>query len=342
VSGIHPDEALALLAQVSQDIGSPITAMPSKGKALAGMYQRAEIYIHQLRLREAIAGSLVDDPDARRLYRAVVERGQAMSLLPLKHEDQYPDTFAPVLQRIEGDRWRVGLEGQGQTTEIDAPLADVVRAAQEIFNAWFAADQDRWNEKIIPLLKRTPQSLFHQYWRWQLRANEPWERGGGYYLTPPWHGHGAYRLGLPDSVRIISTDALRAVRICDALARRGKIEPPWPQPHQVAAWLTEQQDIPALERVGDGWQSGPVQVAWKRQGGGPPCADLRVGEQGYALLVTSKEITLHPTRQGKPARGKKLAVTALEPPLRDWLRGDEGRGALAMWAIWAGKLGVGE
>jgi hypothetical protein len=39
-------------------------------------------------------------------------------------------------------------------------------------------------------------------------------------------------------------------------------------------------------------------------------------------------------------RNKKLATTALEPPLRDWLRVDEGRKALAMWAVWDGKLGL--
>jgi hypothetical protein len=182
--------------------------------------------------------------------------------------------------------------------------------------------------------------LLHQYWAWQLQQAGYWERGGGYLLVDL-RGHGTRRLERPSGSRILRGNRVQATRVTDALARRDKIEPPWPQAAEAIAWL-EQVGVAPLERADEGWQSGPVRIAWKEKGG-VPWASLAVGEQGYALIIVKrKALTLYPMRRGRPARNKKLATTALELPLRDWLGGDEGRRALAMWAVWElGNKGVG-
>ncbi len=107
---------------------SLVAGMPM-GEALDNL---GLVYVHQRRLRQAIAGEL-DEAEARDLYRAVVVEGERLSLRPLGQEERAFSTFAPVLQRIEGERWRVGVAGQGRTREITAPLGRVVELAQGVF-----------------------------------------------------------------------------------------------------------------------------------------------------------------------------------------------------------------
>jgi hypothetical protein len=105
----------------------------------------------------------------------------------------------------------------------------------------------------------------------------------------------------------------------------------------VTTWL-RQEGVPDVVRGGDAWQAGPVKIAWKQGKNGAPTAKIAVGDAQYVLVARRKGVTLHPARRGRPDRKKTLATTAVEGPLREWLSGEEGRVALAMWAIWAGKL----
>ncbi len=123
VAGMLVDEALRMLAR---DSGVPAGEVESLGL----------VYVHQRRLRQAIAGEL-DDDVARDLYQAVVVEGEPLSLRPLGQEEYDLCSFAPVLQRVEGDRWRVGVAGQGRTREIAAPLGRVVELAQQLYGQWF-------------------------------------------------------------------------------------------------------------------------------------------------------------------------------------------------------------
>ncbi len=97
------------------------------------------VYVHQRRLRQAIAGEL-DEAEARDLYQAVVVEGERVSLRPLGQEECVLSSFAPVLQCIEGDCWRVGVAGQGRTRDITAPPGRVVELAQGVFVEWCAAE----------------------------------------------------------------------------------------------------------------------------------------------------------------------------------------------------------
>ncbi|MCP4514484.1 MAG: hypothetical protein GY824_04550, partial [Delftia sp.] len=221
------------------------------------------------------------------------------------------------------------------TAEIRAAPGDAVRQAQELYARWAEADDEAWEKRAAQAAKRVPPSLMHQYWAWQLQQTKRWDRGGGYLLADL-RGHGLQRLDRPHGSRILRTKRVRATRVIDALARKDRVEPTWPRPAEAIDWLV-QVGVAPLERTGETWQSGPVRIAWKERRG-VPWASLAVGVQNFALVVERKGITLHPMRQGKPVRNEKEAATAMEPPLRDWLRGDEGREALAMWAVWAGKL----
>jgi hypothetical protein len=128
----------SLVADMSADEALETLALGS-GAALEGMENLGLVYVHQRRLRRAIAGEL-DDDVARDLYRAVVVEGEPLSLRPLGQEERVFSTFAPVLQRVEGERWRVGVVGQGRTREITAPPGRVVELAQDVFVEWCELD----------------------------------------------------------------------------------------------------------------------------------------------------------------------------------------------------------
>jgi len=338
VAGMTMEEALEELMRASEELGHPITDMPSRGRSREGMEWLAVVHAHQHRLRSCLAGEMMDNPDVLDLHQAVMVEGEPMSLRPLGQEDLVFAGFVPVLQRIEGDLWRIGIgEEQGKALEITAAPEDVVRRAQEIYVLWSDADDEAWGKQVSQALKRLPRSVAHQYWAWQLHQQGQWDRGGGYGLVDP-AGHGTRLLDLPGGRRILRTDRLRAVRIVDALARKAGIEASWPQVGEVVAWLEQEGvplPVPGEEEI---QRLGVARVAWKKKSGGAPSASLTVGEKGYALLVSRKEVTLHPIRKGRPDRKKRLAATAMEAPLREWLGNAEGRGALAMWAVWEGKL----
>ena len=132
------------------------------------------------------------------------------------------------VQRVGEDRWRVGVQGHGRTAEITATPGEAARQAQELYARWAQADDEAWERRAAQCLKRVPRSLMHQYWAWQLQQERLWDRGGGYLLSDL-HGHRSQRLDHPQGSRLLKTDRVRATHITDALARKDKVEPPWPQ-----------------------------------------------------------------------------------------------------------------
>jgi hypothetical protein len=95
----------------------------------------------QERLAEALSGRS-SAPEARALYEAVTRRGRALSLRPPGMEQESYRTFAPVLQRIARDRWRIGVEGKGYTREIfAADAAQALSKARELYVRW--ANEER-------------------------------------------------------------------------------------------------------------------------------------------------------------------------------------------------------
>jgi hypothetical protein len=96
----------------------------------------AAMALQQKRLAEALVGR-ASAPDARALYEAVTRRGQPLSLRPLGMEQESYRTFAPVLQRVARDRWRVGVQSHGKTQEIfAADPAQALDRARELYVQW--------------------------------------------------------------------------------------------------------------------------------------------------------------------------------------------------------------
>ncbi|MCP4531613.1 MAG: hypothetical protein GY831_10325, partial [Delftia sp.] len=203
-----------------------------------GMYTVAIAHAHQHRLRLALDGKMMADPDASDLHQAVVVEGQPLSLRPVYQESLTFSSFAPVLQRVDENRWWVGAQGRGRTAEIRATPGEAVRQAQELYARWAENDDKAWEKRAAQILKRVSRSLMHQYWAWQLQQAGYWDRGGGYLLADM-HGHGTRFLDQPLGRRILRTNRVRATHITDALARRDNIKPPWAQPSEAIVWLAQ-------------------------------------------------------------------------------------------------------
>ena len=320
VGGVAPEEALARLVADNAEMGVEVS-VPGKGRALEGMYNVALVYVHQLRLREALAGRLPDDPDAEALRRAVMEERELLSLRPPGLEHLVFTTFAPVLRHLGDGRWRVGLPDHGQVEEFeeDDPGRAVERA-QALYVAWSEADDDAFDREAKKALKASPRSLFHDFWLAGFEETGVWERGGGFRLTLLGR-HNTMQLDTPRGSRIIKTGRLRGVQLCDALARRAGVKPPYPPPGPFQAWLVE-AGASTPGRVE--WTVGPGQVGL--------LARIRAGGRELAL-VRRRGLVLYPLERGK--YGKRLTESAWEEPLTEWLAGEEGRATLITWALWA-------
>jgi hypothetical protein len=138
VAGMTPQEILETWAR---DVGVAVEEIPDE--IVGEMENLSLVCVHEERLRRAIAGEMMDDPDARDLYRAVTLEGEPMSLCPLGQEGLTFSTFvAPVLRRVGEDRWRIGVEGQGRMLEIAVAPGEALRRAREIYWAWCEAEKE--------------------------------------------------------------------------------------------------------------------------------------------------------------------------------------------------------
>ena len=322
VGDLDPNEALARLVADSALQGARVD-VPKRGHALEGLRNVALVYVHQLRLRDVLAGQCRNDTE-RALHQAVMVQGELLSLRPLGLEALTFVTFAPVLQHLGAGRWRIGLPEQGHCAEF--PAADPAQAlamAQEKYVAWCAAEDRQFDQAMQPLLAATPPSLFHDFWLALLDAHETWNRGGGFRLTRLGH-HNTLQLETPRQTRIIETDRLRGVRICDALARHAGVTPPYPTPGVFLAGLLSSRSSPDC----------PTAVQWSGARTGE-LARAQMNNAQYLLIRRERELLL--VAVGQPRTASPLAVSAWEAPLDDWLTGEEGRAALLAWAWWPGR-----
>ncbi len=106
---------------------------------LSQFHDEAMLYLHQQNLLDVLAGRR-EDPDVADLREAVLQ-GEPLSLRPLGHEDISYRTFAPVLQRISDNSWRLGVESYGQTATVAGDNAGVaLRRARQIYTGWAEAE----------------------------------------------------------------------------------------------------------------------------------------------------------------------------------------------------------
>jgi hypothetical protein len=140
-------EAINELVTMNRALGKEIDPSDYKGEARATLEFVAQQYVHQLRLRDALAGKAGGTTE-RALYEAVVTRGEALRVCPLGWENVEPTMFYPILQRVEGV-WRFG-DGRGLTAlrQPDAEAwsgdaaGEAVVWAQELFATWWELESD--------------------------------------------------------------------------------------------------------------------------------------------------------------------------------------------------------
>lgn len=333
-AGVEPREALERLVTDSAARGSPVD-VPTRGKSLEGMLNLGLLYVHQLRLREALAGTL-DLPEARALREAVVDEGVPMSLRPLMMEHMAYG-FAPILRCLGDARWRVG-EGEACVTFEEADPVQAVAKGQRVFKAWADADGERWEQDAEAAADRFPRSLFHDYWAHLARHDRVWDRGDGFSLRLVGR-HNTFQLQTPTDRRILTTTAVRAAHLCDALARRSGSQPRYPPATEVMEWLSARGlPIPVVEteRL---WRVGRIEV---QQVPEKHAIVLSAGDDYYAIQQEGgrqPELVLRQLTRGQGGGSRTLAHTAVEPPLRAWMK-DLGRTVLSMWFVWKGGLEV--
>lgn len=333
-AGVEPEEALERLTADSAASGSPVD-VPTRGRSLEGMISLALLYVHQLRLRDALAGAL-DLAEACALRKAVMDDRTPMSLRPLMME-HVAYGFAPILTYLGESRWRVGERGEAIAFEEPDPSRAVARA-QRVFKALADADGERWQMRAEEAAARFPRSLFHDYWAYVARHDGVWDRGGGFSLRLLGR-HNTFELDAPAGQRVFTTAPVRAAHLCDALARRSGSEPHYPPATEVMEWLSELGvPIPAME-AGSQWRVGRVEV---QQLSDRHAIVLKADDTYYVIRQEGRrnpELVLRPLLHGEREQSRTLAHTAAEPPLKGWMR-DLGRTVLSMWFIWKGGLKV--
>jgi hypothetical protein len=340
VAGVDPDDALDRLAADSKAMGSPID-MPSRGKSLDGMYALARLYVHQLRLRDAMAGEL-DLPEAQALRRAVMDQRLPMSLRPLGMEDLEYKGFAPILTYLGENRWQVGSEDAGATEVIEGDPAEAVERAQQIFTAWSEQDDERWMEAVDDLLDQHPRSLFHHYWAHYIDEHNVWRRSDKITLRLVGR-HNYFEMKTPGGKRVFSTTRVRAVHLCDALARHNDIDPPYPNASRILEWL-ESEGVPAPQQSDKHqWSIGDIEIHVDPENGWIVFVTVEDGHRhGYILQRERKSrhyrLALYRGKRGRPDKSRTLAKSAWEPPFDDWMNDENDRMVLTMWFAYRAKL----
>ena len=132
LSGVTEDDLEDIVAEMAGDLYRDLLD-PSL------YYEDALVYLHQQNVLRVLAGEFAGDRDAGDLRDAVL-RGEALSLRPFAQEDVVYLTFAPVLQRIGDDSWRLGVETYGKTAVIGGDAPTALRRAPQIYVSWAEAE----------------------------------------------------------------------------------------------------------------------------------------------------------------------------------------------------------
>lgn len=128
LEGITPEDLNDVVAEMTGDL---FEQLPDP----ALYHDDALVYLHQQNLLRVLQGDFPDQPDAVELRDAILT-GTPFSLRPFGQETAMYAGFAPVLQRISDNDWRLGVVEHGRTAVIagDAPAA--LRRARQIYVRW--------------------------------------------------------------------------------------------------------------------------------------------------------------------------------------------------------------
>ena len=330
VAGVTPDEALARLGKAARDIDSPIT-IPSRGKSLDGMYNLALLYVHQFNLREAMAGRL-DDPDALALHEAIVEHRQPLSLRPVGMEALEFTSFAPVLQRINGTRWRIGQPDCGWTAETDVENpAEALEWAWALYVQWAEDEEVDFRYSINKMLRQVPFSFSHLHWAYRLRTDGSIDVAQGIAVKRLGQ-HRTYRLTTFKGDRVIQAGKPeRVVRIAESMAQQMHVvEVYHPQAPEVVETLVLVAGVPLPIQGNEGvWHMGETRARWE---GKPRRTVLLIRGKTRCVVSVAPPHNLVLSRVLQGGVLKQLAKVALVEAQRKWLTDPNGKTAIIMWA----------
>ncbi len=347
VQHITEQEAIKRLVDDNAKIGN-VLKLPKFGFSFGGTVVHALQYAHHMHLREVLAGECEDIVESE-LYEAVTGRGEPLSLRPVGLEERYFDAFAPVLRCLTprnlnsagrsasgGNaghsaersasgvlKWQVGVKDHGRVEILkESDPAKAVAEAQRFYADWAALDDEDFDSQIQAVLAVLPPSVMHDFWHAEMARDELWEYGGGFAIRPRGN-HRVLELYLPEGLRVIETDFLRAVRLADGLARKAGVRADYPTPAEFHDWLTE-QDTPQVSAV-----------AWDAKDPLGLTAKFKTAD-GKEIHLVKRSAMVAAMLSEKGTYTTKLAETALTEPLTSWLKSGDAaaRTVLARWVLW--------
>lgn len=105
-----------------------------------------------------LAGVVAEWLATHRAFQQNVLQGVPFSFLSLYHFADV-DNFVPLLQRLEGDVWRLGVEGQGQHRDFPGPLAQAWPQICDTNVAWLDADNVAWLSELKRKVAGRPDTI---------------------------------------------------------------------------------------------------------------------------------------------------------------------------------------
>jgi hypothetical protein len=221
--------------------------------------------------------------------------------------------------------WRFGLTGRGRTELLtDTDPGEALDKARAIYLKLCDADEEAFATRAKPLMADRPGSILLDYALWSLEEEGEWERGNGFRLRVL-GAHDTLRLDTPSEARPIRhVEPRRAVLLLDGLARQAKAEADWPTFEDLRAWF-EANSVAV-----------PDATTWAAEPLGLP-AQIAVNRRRLTLEQRGDLLRVLADRGASGGSPVLVTQSLVEPPVREWLAraNDEGRQAVATWAVWA-------
>jgi hypothetical protein len=291
-------------------------------------------------------------------FRQAAMDGAPLSMRSL-HDYTELESFAPVLQRVGDNVWRLGVEGEGKHRDFEGDVWETWGRISETLVAWYDEDNERWLAELKRQAARLPDTIQRAAWGDRLRKDRQVTRLEGARVVlepapeeedgmPEWprfltiaervgltrlSGHSFYEAAWDGGLRARHfelSDTTRnrvpfehtelAVRLAEALAGGERPDPA--APGEIEAAYLRRLFNP---RKGKDYrvELGPPRPEGLPDGvAGMPLASYRAGEVTVTLL-----------------RGEENVACAMAGGTAILLRRDERRGALAALPVTRGRVG---